>query len=104
MTPNSLFWPPEGILLATKENFGPCMESECCLTVHGRDGSLDMGYMVHNAQNKCCDLVISAVFTSAVMFQCSVCLFYLIFHVCHGPGRVEPVSRSKSRLQAPGDL
>ena len=34
---NSLFWPPEGILLANKDNFGPCMESECCLTVHGRE-------------------------------------------------------------------
>ena len=104
MTPNYLFWPPEGILLATKENFGPCMESECCLTVHGHDGSLDMGYMVHNAQNKCCDLVISAVITSAVMSS-ALCVYFILFHLCHCcPGLIFGISRPKSRLQEPGDL
>ena len=80
------------------------MENGCCLTDHGREEVLVMGYIVHNAQNKCCDLVISAVFTSAVMCKCFVCLFYFIFHVCHGPGRVEPALRSKSRPQEERDL
>ena len=41
-------------------------------------GSLDMGYMVHNAQNKCCDLVISAVFNKCSDVQV-LCVYFISF-------------------------
>ena len=80
------------------------MENGCCLTDHGREEVLVMRYIVHNAQNKCCDLVISAVITSAVMSS-ALCVYFILFHLCHCcPGLIFGISRPKSRLQEPGDL